>query len=109
MVTMREYEQGYVFQIPILEKEKKMDKILRNLLKQIRKAKVDTVVFSEECIRSTLYFKMEAFLNENRSNILTGKRLMHYMNYEILEYILTVQKTTMKQEEVFFLIKMNQN
>lgn len=105
MVTMREYEQGYVFQIPILEKEKKMDKILRNLLKQIRKAKVDTVVFSEECIRSTLYFKMEAFLNENGSNILTGKRLMHYMNYEILEYILTVQKTTMKQEEVFFLIK----
>ena len=58
MVVVREYEQGIVFQIPILEKEKKMDKVLQNLQRQIQKVKVDTIVFSEDCIHSAIYFKM---------------------------------------------------
>ena len=105
LVIGNEYEQGYVFQIPIAEKEKKIDRVLVSLLKQIRKQKVDTVVFSEDCIYSALYFKMEELFCKNGNEILTGRRLMHYMNYEILEYILTVQKTTMKQEDIYFLIK----
>lgn len=103
MITTNIYEQGCVFQIPLLEQEKKMDKILRRLLKQIQKAKVDTIVFSEDCANHTLYFKMQEMLGGNR--ILTGKKLMHYMNYDILEYILKIQKTMMNQEDVFFMIK----
>lgn len=105
MVVVREYEQGIVFQIPILEKEKKMNKVLQNLQRQIQKVKVDTIVFSEDCIHSAIYFKMEAFLNNMGTNIVTGRNLMHYMNYEILQYILRIQETNMKQEDVFFLIK----
>lgn len=105
MVVVREYEQGIVFQIPILEKEQKMDKVLQNLQRQIQKVKVDTIVFSEDCIHSAIYFKMEAFLNNMGTNIVTGRKLMHYMNYEILQYILRIQETNMKQEDVFFLIK----
>ena len=105
MVVVREYEQGIVFQIPMLEKEKQMEHVLQNLFKQIQKTKVDTIVFSETCIHSSFYSKMETFLQNSGSNVLTGRKLMHYMNYEILEYILNIQKTTMKEEDVFFLIK----
>lgn len=103
IVLVQEYEQGYVFQVPIPDNEKKMDRILRSLLKQIRKVKIDTLVFSKACIENSFYYKMEEALSD--SHIITGKKLMHYMNYEILEYILNIQKTTMKQEDVFFLIQ----
>lgn len=108
MTVIEEYEQGYVFCIPLSEKEKKMDKVLRNLQKQLQKQKIDKVVFSEECKQHKFYFKMKTALS-GENEILTGRKLMHYMNYEILEYILKMQKTTMKQEDVFFLIKKEDN
>ena len=105
MVIVHEYEKGIVFQIPLLEKEKKMEQVVHQLFRKIQKAKVDTLVFSEDCIHSAIYSKMEAFLQNTGCHILTGRKLMHYMNYEILEYILKIQKTTMNQEDIFFLIK----
>lgn len=107
IVLVCEYEQGVVFQIPEVENEKKMNKVLQNLLRQVRKTKVDTIVFSDDCIHSRFYLNMKEILSG--SNILTGKKLMHYMNYEVLEYILNIQKTTMKQTDVFFLVKRDNN
>lgn len=108
-ILVYEYEQGYVFQIPIVKNAKKMNKILHNLVRKMKKIKIDTIVFSDDCIDSSIYLKMETILSENNLSVLTGKRLMHYMNYEILEYILQVQKTVMGKEEVFFLIKKDDN
>lgn len=105
IIVVQEYEQGYVFQIPILDKEKKKNKVLKNLQKQIQKIKVDTIVFSEDCINSDIYFKLKAAFDEMNSTVITGRKLMHYMNYEILEYILKIQQTTIEQEDIFFLIK----
>lgn len=107
IVTKNELQDGCVFRIPLLEQEEKMSKVIRNLLKQIQKAKIDAIVFSRDCICYPFYFKMKEALEGY--TVLTGKRLMHYMNYEILEYILKIQNTTMKQEDVFFMIKKDKN
>ncbi len=104
-IMVKEYEQGYVFQIPILNREKKMKRIVRDILRKVQKSKIDTIVFSEDCIYSEFYFKMKDLFIENGANVLNGKKLMHYMNYEILEYILKLQQMTMQQIDVFFLIK----
>ena len=104
MVTSSEFEQGYVFCVPVFEKEKKMEKVVQNLLKQIQKAKVDTIVFSNDLINSSFYSQIEKELKQKEYQILNGRRLMNYMNYDIFGYILNLQKTDIKKEELFFLI-----
>lgn len=109
MVTTCQFEQGYIFKLPIFEKEKKVDKVVQSLLRQISKAKIDTVVFSNEIVQCPFYFKIEQELNQYGKKILNGRKLMKYMDYDIFEYILNLQKADIQKEEVFFLIKKDRN
>lgn len=78
---------------------------IQNLLKQMRKAKVDTVVFSYKVINCEFYPQIQERLFENGYQVLNGRKLMGLMSYEILEYILNLQKTKMNSEDIFFLVK----
>lgn len=105
------FEQGYVLNVPIKEeKEKKLEKSVRNFLNQIQKFKIDTIVFSDKIIKENpvFYQIVKEKLNLN-GNILDGRRLMRYMNFDIFEYILNLQKAHMEQEDIYFLIKKEQN
>lgn len=109
IVTTSRFEQGDVFRLPIFEKEKKADRVVRNLLKQIRKMKLDTIVFSEEIASHSLYWKIGQELDKYNINVLNGRKLMQYMDYDIYEYILNLQKADIKQEDIYFLIKKDKN
>ena len=106
-----EFEEGHVLRIPIYKNERKTKKVLYNLIKIIEKLKIDTVVFSEKIMfnHHELYNQIYQALVENKENILNGRKLMNYMNYDIFEYILNLQKVDIKQEDIYFLIKKDPN
>lgn len=105
IVKIEQFEEGVVFRVPVFEKEKKMDKVVKRLLKKMCKLEIKQAVFSKELVNKEVYLKIEQALFENNINILDGRLLMKYMDYEILEYIMNLQKTNMKQEDIYFLIK----
>ncbi len=105
IIIIEQFEEGTVFRLPILKKEKRMDKVIKRLLKKMEKLKISQVVFSNEIVRSKMYLKIEQAVLQEDINIFDGRVLMKYMDYEILEYIMNLQKTNMKQEDIYFLIK----
>lgn len=109
IVGVHQFEQGYVFKIPVLEKEKSMDKIVAKLLKKIKKVNIDKIVFSNNIVDSIWYLKIEDELHKNNKDILNGRKLMKYMNYEIFEHILDLQKTKMNEQDIYFLVKKDKN
>lgn len=110
-VIVSQFEEGHVLRIPIYKNERKTKKVLYNLIKIIEKLRIDTVVFSEKIMfnHHELYNQIYQALVENKENILNGRKLMNYMNYDIFEYILNLQKVDIKQEDIYFLIKKDPN
>lgn len=109
MISSRQYEVGYVFQVPLYEKEKKMDKVIKRLMIQMQKAKIEKIVFSDECICYLGYPNIVQICIQNGIEVLNGRQLMRYMDFDILKYILKLQNIPTKQEDVFFLIKKENN
>lgn len=109
IVSVCQYEIGYVFKLPLYDKEKKMDKVIKRLMLQIKKAKIEKLVFSDECIGYLFYQKILQSCMIEKIEVLNGRQLIRYMDFDILEYILKLQNTQMKQEDVFFLIKKENN
>ena len=74
------------------------------MAKYIEKLNIDTLVFSKELDNS---FKDEIclLLSKKKINVLNGKKLMQYMDFEIVKYILNKQNTTMKQEDIYIVFK----
>jgi len=105
IITIEQFEEGTVFRLPVFERERKMDKVIQRVLKQIKKLEISNVVFSNEIASSKMYLKIQQAVLQNGINIFDGRALMKYMDYEILEYIMNLQKTNLKQEDIFFLIK----
>ena len=94
IIKKEQYDVGTVYKIPRNIKEKKQEKFIQKFINELKKVKIDTVVFSEEIINK---------------GILNGKRLMQYMNFDIFEYILKIQKEPMNKQDVFFMIKKDNN
>lgn len=111
-VTVKQFEQGSIFEVPINinNGEKQVNRTIENVLKQIKKLNIDTIVFSEKILSENKLFieQLQQKLSQN-SDILDGKKLMRYMNFNIFEYILDLQKKEMGQEDIFFLIKKEPN
>lgn len=105
IIDVYEYEQGCVFQVPVYQKEKKMNNMLKHIQKKLHQYKIDNTVLSNEWKNHIFYHKLNLMFQKENISVLEGKKLMHYMNYDILQYILNMQKTTMEQEEVSFLIQ----
>lgn len=108
-ISSAQYEIGYVFQLPLYDKEKKMDKVIKSLVLQMKKAKIEKVVFSDECMCHLEYHKIVQICIQNGIEVLNGRQLMRYMDFNILTYVLKLQNTQIKQEDVFFLIKKDNN
>ena len=68
----------------------------------IKKLKIDTIVFSKELENE---FKQEICILLEKINILNGKKLMEYMEFEILKYITNKQNTSMNKEDIYIVFK----
>lgn len=105
IIKKEQYDVGTVFKIPRNIKEKKQERFIQKFINELKKMKIDTIVFSEEIINSGLYKKIEDEICKINKQVINGKRLMQYMNFNIFEYILQIQKVQMNKQDVFFLIK----
>lgn len=109
IIKKEQYDVGTVYKIPRNIKEKKQEKFIQKFINELKKVKIDTVVFSEEIINSNLYEGIVDEICKVNKRIVNGKRLMQYMNFDIFEYILKIQKEPMNKQDVFFMIKKDNN
>lgn len=109
IIKKEQYDVGTVYKIPRNIKEKKQEKFIHKFINELKKVKIDTVVFSEEIINSNLYEGIVDEICKVNKRIVNGKRLMQYMNFDIFEYILKIQKEPMNKQDVFFMIKKDNN
>lgn len=109
IIRKEQYDVGTVFKIPRNIKEKKQEKFIQKFINELKKVKIDTVVFSEEIINSSLYERIVDGICKINKGVVNGKRLMQYMNFDIFEYILKIQKEPMNKQDVFFMIKKDNN
>lgn len=109
IIKKEQYDVGTVYKIPRNIKEKKQEKFIQKFINELKKVKIDTVVFSEEIINSNLYEGIVDEICKVNKGIVNGKRLMQYMNFDIFEYILKIQKEPMNKQDVFFMIKKDNN
>ena len=95
------FDNNYI--ISVSNKEKK--RVKKKLIKFILKQKIDTLVFSQDLEGE---FKEEIcnLLNSNFGiSVLNGKKIMELMDFDIVKYILDIQKVDMKQEEIYIIFK----
>lgn len=86
----------------------KQEKIIRKVIKFIKLYKIDTVVFSKDINYEFQEKIVQGIADDNNNvNILNGKRLMKYMNFEIINYILEKQEADIKNEEIYIIFKSN--
>lgn len=99
-IEIRNFDNNYV--IAISDKYRKREK--QKLVKYIKKLKIDAIVFSKDFEEE---FKLEIcnMLSKTNVQILIGKKLMEFMEYEIVKYVLDKQNTNSKQEDVYIIFK----
>lgn len=81
--------------------------IKKKLVKYIVKHEIEILVFSKELEGEFKEEIIESLLLQGKGNIqlATGKKLMEYMEMDLLEYILKQQGTNKKQEEIYILFR----
>lgn len=110
------FNNNYI--ISIIKKEKfrkhensekemlKQEKIIGKVIKTLKLYKIDTIVFSKD-IKNELQENILEKLSKNNYNIqyLNGKKMMKYMDWEIINYILEKQEADIGQEEIYIIFK----
>ena len=91
---------GYVLEIP---SKGSTDKMINKVSKIIKQLDIDNIVFSNELIYTEFSFRV--IDNLDKETVCDGKRLMYFMQYDILTYILNIQKIDANSVDVYFLIK----
>ena len=91
---------GYVLEIPF---NGSTDKMINKVSKIIKKLEIDNIVFSNELIYTEFSFRV--INNLDKGTVCDGRKLMIYMQYDILIYILNTQNIDVNNADVFFLIK----
>ena len=91
--------------IAIHDKDKKS--IQKRLVKKIYKLKIDAIVFSKELEGKFKDDICEMLKLDDNINVkmINGKKLMEYMEFDIMKYILEKQKHNMKQEDIYIIFK----
>ena len=99
-VEIRKFDNNYV--IAISNKDKSWLK--KRLVKNIEKLKIEALVFGNQLEGS---FKEEicTMLGRRKLQIINGKLLMEYMEYEIVKYIINKQGTNTKKEDIYIIFK----
>ena len=99
-VEIRKFDNNYV--IAISNKDKSWLK--KRLVKYIEKLEIEALVFEKQLEGS---FKEEicTMLGKRKLQIINGKLLMEYMEYEIVKYIINKQGTNTKREDIYIIFK----
>ena len=100
IVKITQCNMGYILEIPF---KGNADKIINKVSKIIKKLEIDNIVFSNELIYTEFSFRV--INNLDKGIVCNGRKLMSYMQYDILTYILDIQNIDVKNVDVFFLIK----
>ena len=104
-IEVRSFNDNYIIAV-----DNKNDiKIKKKLIKVIKKLKIEAIVFSKS-LEGEFEVQIRDILNSNDNNnigikIINGKKLMEYMQYEILEYIIKKRKEDIKLEDVYIVFK----
>lgn len=104
-IEVRSFNDNYIIAV-----DNKNDiKIKKKLIKVIKKLKIEAIVFSKS-LEGEFEVQIRDILNSNDKNnigikIINGKKLMEYMQYEILEYIIKKRKEDIKLEDVYIVFK----
>lgn len=99
-IEIRKFDNNYV--IAISNKDKSWLK--KRLVKYIDKLEIEALVFEKQLEGS---FKEEicTMLGKRKLQIINGKLLMEYMEYEIVKYIINKQGTNTKREDIYIIFK----
>ena len=100
-IEIRFYGKNYI--IVLAKGKKDKNRIRKKLVKYIQSLKIDILVFSKE---------LEDFkpvicemLSSYNVQVLNGKKLMEFMGFEVVKYVLNKQKANMKEEEIYIVFK----
>lgn len=99
-VKVTQCNMGYVLEIP---SKGSTDKMINKVSKIIKKLEIDNIVFSNELIYTE--FSCRVIDNLDKEIVCDGRKLMIYMQYNILIYILNIQNIDISNADVYFLIK----
>ena len=101
-IEIRNFDNNFIISISSKCKFKK--RVMQKLVKYIGRLNIDALVFSKELEKR---FKPEIceMLQLEKVQILNGKKLMEFMEFEIVKYVLNKQKKYMKQEEIYIIFK----
>lgn len=112
-IEITNYNNNYIISIyKNLNKEnnKNMSKIIKRIIKLLKTYQIDTIVFSNEVTKEFKEeFSKNLIINKFNITTLKGKRIMKYMDLEILNYIFEKQNIEKKNEEIYILIQQNKN
>lgn len=112
-IEITNYNNNYIISIyKNLNKEnnKNMSKIIKRIIKLLKTYKIDTIVFSNEVTKEFKEeFSKNLIINKFNITTLKGKRIMKYMDLEILNYIFEKQNIEKENEEIYILIQQNKN
>lgn len=121
-IEIEKFEGNFIIRIPICEKneERKTQKVIKKLLYQMQKYKIDSLAFSEKLSlekqdKQAFCQKLQSYLLELKKQktslriyplkLISEKSLMSYMPFFILKRLLEIQQKEIREEEVYFLIK----
>lgn len=105
-VDIRKFDNNYIIAINLKDEIK----IKKKLIKYILKFKINALIFSKSLERKfELEFKEYIAQKNINIEIINGKKVMEFMQFDILQYIMEKQGTDMKQENIFIVFKSEKN
>lgn len=109
-IEVRYFDNKYILVVHSKTKDKK--RIKQKIVKYINKLKIDTLVFSKELegeLEESLKESVCSMLQMKNVQVLNGKKLMEYMEFEVIKYVLNKQDAKTKQEEIYIIFKKDSN
>lgn len=102
-IEIRIFDNNYV--IAVSNKKKDRKKVKEKLARIIKKLGIDAVVFSKELEGD---FKNDICEMIN-IKVVDGKKLMEFMEYDIVKYVLDKQNADTKKEDIYIVFKRDSN
>ena len=99
-IEIRKFDNNYV--IAISNKDKSWLK--KRLVKYIDKLEIEALVFEKQ-LEGNFKEEICTMLGKRKLQIINGKLLMEYMEYEIVKYIINKQGTNTKREDIYIIFK----
>ncbi len=97
-VEIENFENNYVITIY----DKKKNRVKNKLVKYINKFKIDTLVFSEDLKE---YKEEICKMMQDYIVVINGRKVMEFLQFDIMKYILEMQNKDIRQEEVYIIFK----